>query len=194
MPSRLTVRLSTRQRQQLAALREGSPPVVWRRVTALLLLDSGVDETIVAQTLGISRRALLRCKRRWLAEGVASVHDKRRSGRPPRVSLEVRRELVDALQTDPRELGYAFTRWTAPRLGAYLAQKTGVSMSDRWVRMLIHRHGFVWRKTKRTLRNLQDPVATARAQRTLTGLKKKLASKATPNFGSAMESTSPSCL
>jgi transposase len=58
--------------------------------------------------------------------------------------------------TDPRKLGYCFAHWTAPRLAAYLQEQTGVTLCDDWVRRLLKRQGFVWRKTKLTIRNLQN--------------------------------------
>jgi transposase len=65
------------------------------------------------------------------------------------------RVLKQTVQQDPRRLGYAFVRWTAPRLAEYLRQRTGIGISPRWVRGLLKAQGFVWRKAKLTTRNLQ---------------------------------------
>jgi transposase len=191
MPSPRTIRLTTRQRQQLHEARDAGETRTWCRAAALLLLDAGVAEPAIRTSLGVSPTTLLNWKRRWAEEGIGMLADRPRSGRPRRADTSYVQALLEAVQQDPRELGFAFTRWTAPRLDAYLKQRTGVSVSDRWLRELLRRHHFVWRKTKRTIRNLQDPVAVAAAQKKLNRLKKRPSEGGVESSGSLTASTSP---
>src|SRR5690349_18822627 len=86
------------------------------------------------------------------------LQDAPRSGRPPRADDEYVRLLMQTAGSDPRKMGYAFSRWTAPRLATYLAQKTGVKLSVDRVQRLLRIHKFVWGKSKPTTSNLPDPV------------------------------------
>src|SRR5690606_38649289 len=80
-----------------------------------------------------------------------------RSGRPPRVTATYLKLLTEAVETDPRHLGLAFSRWSRARLAAWLQQRTGVRLSARWVGELLRCHGFVWWRAKRTTRHLPNP-------------------------------------
>ena len=191
MPSPLKICLTPQQRQQLQILRDGRERRGWRRAAALLLLDAGVEEGIILDSLGLTRNTLLNWKRRWIAEGIDGLEDRPQSGRPPRVDAAYLTSLVRIVQQDPRDFGFAFTRWTTPRLESYLRQITGIPVSDRWMRELLRRHNFVWRETKRTIRNLQDPVAVAAAEKKLKGLKKRHSAALAESCGSPTASTSP---
>ncbi len=96
------------------------------------------------------------CRRRWRQSGLAGLQDAPRPGRPPRADATYVRQLVAAVQKDPRQLGFAFTRWTTARLAEHLRQQTGVALSPDWVGELLRMHGFVWRQAKRTTRHLAD--------------------------------------
>lgn len=175
MPAVTALSLSPHQRRALERTRrETGSGRVADRVTALLLLDSGAPTSQILSALGISRRTLQYWKQRWLRRKVFGLEDKYRSGRPPRVTPEYVRELIRTVRRDPRSLGYAFTRWTAPRLSEYLFQRTGIRLTSHWVREQLRRKGFVWRRTKRTIRNLQDAKLKERAQKQLRRLKKGL--------------------
>ncbi|RYZ14093.1 MAG: winged helix-turn-helix domain-containing protein, partial [Myxococcaceae bacterium] len=64
--------------------------------------------------------------------------------------------LLKDVESDPREQGYAFARWTCARLAAHLEQRTRVRVSAAWVGEVLRRHGFAWRRTKLTLKGLAD--------------------------------------
>jgi transposase len=171
-----------------ALLRQpGAAPRVQVRIAALLMSARGVGGEEIAVTLGITRRTVTNLRARWNAEGMRSLVDRPRSGRPARADASYRAALRRAVRRDPRRMGYTFTRWTAPRLAAHLAHETGVSLSAPRVAALLHQAQFVWRRTKRTLRNLQDPEEVERDRRRLLRLKKTPSRAArTSSSGTAM--------
>lgn len=126
------------------------------RATVILMSAEGTGAQAIARTLGIGLRTVRLTRRRWRLGGHEGLFDKPRSGRPPRADSKYLRLMRKVVCTDPRRLGYCFAHWTAPRLAAYLQEQTGVQLCDDWVRRLLKRQGFVWRKTKLTIRNLQD--------------------------------------
>ena len=142
------------------------------RATALLMSARGVGGEEIAATLGVTRRTVTNIRARWAELGLAGLSDRPRAGRPPRAGKAYRAALRRTVRRDPRKLGYAFTRWTAPRLAAHLARQMGVPLTAKRVAALLREEGFVWRRTKRTLRNLQDPVEVERTRRLLARLKR----------------------
>jgi transposase len=195
MPDVIRIALSPSERRALTRLRrQASSKKASDRITSLLLLGSGMPTSKVLEALSISRRTLLNWKQRWLKEKVFGLEDKPHTGRPPVATPKYIRAMVRTVRLDPRALGFAFTRWTAPRLAEYLARTTGIRLTANWVSELLRTQGFVWRKTKRTIRNLQDPKAKERAQKRLRRLKKGSRDQAlTTNSGSPMESGSTFC-
>lgn len=175
MPVAVRIRLSTSEKRALLAQRHRAKSRrVVDRITAILMVAAGMAIGDIVHALGITRRTLTNWRQRWLRRKHFGFEDAPRSGRPPEVTARYVRELVRVVQRDPRECGYAFTRWTAPRLAEYLFQLTGVRVGAEWVSDLLRMHGFVWRKTKRTIRNLQNRAATKRARKALRRLKKGL--------------------
>lgn len=190
MSATTPLRLTPSEYSRLDALRRRTRcKRVWLRVTALFLLSGGQAVGRVAGALGVSRGTIFNWKKRWFKRQPLS--DRPHPGARPRAGPEYQRLLVRIALEDPRRRGFVFARWTAPRLSEYLARKTGVRLSTKWVRVLLKRHGVVWRRTKRTTRNLQDPVAFRRAQRALWRLKRGVWSR-TPRTSCGSETASDS--
>jgi putative transposase len=94
--------------QQL--LKKGSlKAIVFKRATALLQLDSGETLRQVWQTLGVSYPTALTWRDRYLAEGLAFLQDKPRSGRPVEIPGSQRAHMTALACSTPPE-GRA--RWT----------------------------------------------------------------------------------
>jgi len=194
MPAEIQIALSRAEKESLRRQRRSAPNLrVWNRATALLLLASRIAASDILKSLGVSQRTLFNWKQRWLKRRQFGLDDAPRRGRPPHVTASFMRWLLNAVRQDPRRWGYAFTRWTAPRLSEFLDERTGIRVTPAWISELLRRNGFVWRKTKRTLRNLQDPEVTKRAWRAIKRLKKGLWLKEpATSFGSVTESASNS--
>lgn len=150
------IQLTPHQRQALQHAAKHGPGRERIRALVVLLSAAGHSASHISGTLGLTERTVHQCRSRWRQRGLASLKDAPRSGRPAQVDAAYARLLEQTVHRDPRHLGYAFTRWTAPRLAEYLRQRTGTDISPRWVRGLLKAQGFVWRKAKLTTRNLQQ--------------------------------------
>ncbi len=189
------IRLTRSERRELRRVWRSSAEGVRSRSRAwiVLLSEAGHGAERIARLVDCSVRAVRSVRSRWRSRGIDGLRDLPRSGRPPRVSSAYRAKLLSAVEKDPRALGFAFSRWTAPRLAEHLREQTGIVVTAQWLAELLRTHGYVWRRTKRTLRNLQDPAAVKRAARRIRRLKRGLWRQAlTSNSGSATASTSPS--
>lgn len=193
MPSLLKVHLSPAQKRALIRQqkRTRSAQLV-KRITAILMANAGVATRQILESLSITRATLTNWKHRWLRR--QSLEDQQHPGRPPRANASYVRRLVQTALQDPRELGYAFSRWTAPRLAEYLLEQTGLRLTPKWVNELLRTHGIVWGKTKPFLGNLCDPAEFERAKHRLRRLKKGLSTRMPmTSSGSPMASALTSC-
>ena len=111
-----SIKLSPAQRRSLQrALRQGDEGMALR-AAILLWSAEGESASSIAQALGVSARSVYRCRRRWRLLGIQGLADAARSGRPPRVTADYLKLLMEAVEQDPRDLGFAFSRWTRGRL------------------------------------------------------------------------------
>lgn len=158
-PGESGVHVTPSQRKRLLEVSRGTdePPRTRLRASIILMTAEGMSASQIGRITGSCERAIRDARSRWRRGAFEGLYDGLHTGRPPRVTSRYLGLLSQVVQTDPRKLGYAFAHWTAPRLGEYLKHRTGIGLCDDWVRMRLNRLGFVWRKTKLTIRNLQDP-------------------------------------
>lgn len=128
----------------------------------------------VAKSLGVNIDTVTDWKRRWIRDGVVSLTDKPRSGRPPRATPKYLRSLAQAVERGPRAYGYLFSVWSSGRLAAHLEKRTGVGLKAKRVRAYLVKLGFVYRRPKHSLKGRQDPAKVKAAVRHLHALKKGL--------------------
>jgi transposase len=97
----------------------------------------------IAAIVRESEATVLRWLKRYLAEGLNGLQDAPRPGRPLQISPEYRAELLAAVRRRPRSLHLPFSLWTLQRLADYLAERTGLRVSDETVRRVLKDAGIV---------------------------------------------------
>jgi len=141
-------------------------PRVRERLEMVKAQARGQDVAATAAWTGRSTRTVRRWLGRYAAGGVEALADAPRRGRPPRADAAYLAALERALETPPPELGLPFDVWTSERLGAYLAERTGVRIAPGWLRALLARRRWRSGRLKHSVKHLQDPaeVAACRAE------------------------------
>lgn len=126
-------------RQRLLDMAEDIPGA-WAgiRIAALLLLLSGWKSTNIASLFGLSRWSIVKWIYKANEEGVTSVQDKQRSGRPPRVTDSCKQALDQALQKSPKDFGIARARWDGIVVVEYLKKFHEVTIRPRRAQQLLH--------------------------------------------------------
>src|SRR5262249_17090702 len=71
------------------------------------------------------------------------LKDDPRPGIEPTVTDEYRVKLVATVRRRPRSMGQPFSLWTLQRLADYMAQETGIRVSDETVRRYLALDGIV---------------------------------------------------
>src|SRR4051812_19394374 len=125
------------------------------RIQALLWLAAGQPVQAIADVLGVSRRTVYSWAERFHERPDLDLHtrlaDAPRPGRPP-TALGIIDPLIAAvIDSDPRNLGYHSTVWTAPLLGEYLKQVHGIEVSRKSISLAIARLRFRWKRPRHHL-------------------------------------------
>jgi transposase len=112
------------------------PKLLRQRIEIMLLADEGKTQGEICQTLGCSASTA----GRWILFARAQfAHQWQDSppGRPKKVSDEYIQRLQELIQSNPREFGYPFHRWTASWLNKHLAKELDIELSDRHISRLL---------------------------------------------------------
>ena len=173
MPKKLDFQLSETELLQVTeAIRKDKRPEVRQRATAIRLLALGQKPAEVAESLTVQPTSVYSWFHRFRQDGLEGLANQPK-GRPKRKADEAYcRALEEAIEHDPDEYGYPFAIWTVERLRDHLEKETGVRMSISRLRVVIRQQGYVYRRPKHTLVNLQDREAKEQARELLETLKK----------------------
>jgi transposase len=133
------------QREQLDRLYRTTkvPRLRTRAQMILLAAEQGLKVPQIAAIVRESEATVLRWLKRYLAEGIEGLQDAPRPGRPSEVTEGYRTALLAAVRRRPRSLGLPFSLWTLQRLVDYLAEHTGIRVSDETVRRALKQMGIV---------------------------------------------------
>jgi transposase len=152
----------TRRELSAADLRRGAVrcrgAAASRRMLALASVLEGRSREAAARAAGRDRQTLWDWGHRYNAEGLAGLHDRPRSGRKPRLTLEQRAALAAVVDQGPDRDGVG--RWRRVDLQALIVARFAVQLHERSVGKLLRRLGFA-RLSVRPQHPLSDPEAQA---------------------------------
>jgi transposase len=137
--------LTDAQQDELAKLYRTTKDPRLRTRTQMVLLsaEQGRKAPDIAAIVRESEVTVQRWLKRYLAEGVEGLKDAPRPGRTAKVTETYRTELLAAVRRRPRSLDLPYSLWTLQRLVDYLAEKTGLRVSDETVRQTLKKAGIV---------------------------------------------------
>jgi transposase len=151
-----TLKLSSQERRRLQALAARTADAgLLRRAQALLWLASGHGIEDVTRRLCVCRRAVYYWVEQYAAREADDLAGRLsatpRSGRP-RTARGIIDPLIDnIIDTDPRELGYRSTVWTAGLLRQYLSESHRLPVSQRSVSYALSRLSIRWKRPRHRL-------------------------------------------
>jgi len=174
MPKKINYTLTNTELLTIEQAIKSHPDLrVRERSRIIRLLHQGYNHEAIAELQAISIGQVYYWHKRYREEGLAGLTDKQRTGRPVVGTEAVRTQITAVLETDPQELGYAFTVWDVPRLLTHLQEECGIQMHRNTLRNLLLDMDYVHRRPKHDLGNLQDKEAKESAQEWLEELKKR---------------------
>jgi transposase len=130
----------------------------------LLSAEQGLKAEEIAAIVRESGVTVLSWLKRYLAEGLEGLQDAPRAGRSLVVTEEFRKKLLESVRRRPRSLGLAYSMWTLQRLADYLAEQTGLRVSDETIRRELAKEGIVFSRPQHTISS-PDPEYQVKKRR-----------------------------
>lgn len=130
---------TTEELQEIA--RSLSQKRLWRRVQAVILAKQGRTAQDIADSLGCSLKAVKNWVSQYNTGGIEALHDRPRSGRPPRLDPAQYPRLKQRLDAPPRPEDGTCTLYGRD-IRRILESEFGVSMSLQAVYDLLRRLGY----------------------------------------------------
>ena len=113
---------------------------------AQMILLAAEKQLVAGEIASIVRKdeqTVRRWLKRYLAEGVEGLKDTPRPGGQMIVTDEYRTKLVASVRQRPRSLEQPYSMWSLQRLADYMAEETGIRVSDETVRRHLAAEGIV---------------------------------------------------
>jgi len=168
------IRLSPQTEEQIKALDElcrHSKDGRLRQRSHIILLAAaqGMMAPQIGSIVRLNEESVRRWLKRYEAEGIEGLKDDPRPGVAPTVTADYRAQLV-AVRRRPRSLDQPFSLWTCQRLADYLANETGIRVSDESVRRYLALEGIVLSRRQHTISSpdLEYEVKKRRSKRNET--------------------------
>jgi transposase len=158
--------LSLSERKTIQKLRKRPPNLaVYRRVQAVHFSSQHLKVQQIAEIVGRSRISVTRWLHEFDVRGLQALWPGKSTGRPPKADADFQAALVAAIEQNPHDLGYPFTRWSVDLLGEHLRRKLHVDVSYSTVYNILKHLGYRYGRPKLDLRHRQDPKDVKRAKR-----------------------------
>ena len=134
------------------------------RAHSLLLSAAGTPIQAIAKTYQVHRVTVSTWIKKWEQQGVQSLHDHPRSGRPSKLTPDEQALAQHYIKEDPRSLKQVVER---------LANKTEKRLSISSLKRLAKKARLRWKRVRKSLKSLRDPAEFAKCQRELEALQKQ---------------------
>jgi transposase len=102
--------------------------------------------------------------KRFNAEGINGLYDVPRPGKPRVVNEEYCERLQEIVRQRPRSLGQPYSMWTLIRLADFMAEETGIRVSDETVRRVLKAGDIVLSRPQHTISS-PDPEYKVKKRR-----------------------------
>ena len=113
-----------------------------RRLDVLSVVLDGKPVDKAAEMFGIHRSSIFKWLKKARANGVETLRDQSRAGRPGKLDDEMKTKLRAELKKSPKSLGYNRYRWDGPLLSHHLERVYKVKLSVRQCQRLFHELDF----------------------------------------------------
>ena len=110
---------------------------VFRRAQAVREVVKGQRLQTVSDTLHFTYSALRKWVHRFADQGTQGLVDRPRSGRPPKVTCALEKQLQRLVDQDPLQHGSVYSQWSCRELATVFASQTGVQLGRESVRCLL---------------------------------------------------------
>lgn len=143
-----------------------------RRRRAIRLLAQGMTFAAVAKRIGSSISSLVRWRQAFRQKGESGLNRKQAPGRPPKLSLSQKRQLVDLLLEGPLALGYSTNLWTTRRVAEVIQRFFGIHYHPNHIWRVLRQLGWSCQKPERRARERDEEAIERWKRRRWPAIKK----------------------
>lgn len=173
MPKQNDYTLTKEEVEQVQLAMKSDKARIAKRATVLYNVHQGYSVKEVSEMHQVSVATVYNYVERFQSEGIEGLPNKPIPGRPTKATPEYIEVLEQTLESDPQQMGFAFTLWTQARLRQYLAEQTGISLSRSRFQELMNRLNYVYRRPKYDVAHQQDADLRQQVSDALDALKKE---------------------
>lgn len=151
--------LSEEERQVLEKLAKSrkAPARIVERAKTILLTYEGERPAVIGQKLGRSLGTIYQRLKRFRQNGLKSLDDQPRAGRPLTYTEEERGQMLVSARTHPHQLGRPYNHWTLDRLVEYINQELKITISRAQLARVLEEEGLRWYQEETYFTERPDP-------------------------------------
>jgi transposase len=133
---------------------------VFRNCLIVSMSDTGDTIVSIGERVGCATFTVKRVRHLYRTGGIDALRPIKPAGRLSRATADFLATMKRTLGTNPLDLGYGFSTWSAARLAIHLAKVTGIQFSSDQMRRLLHQHGYSVHRPKYTMKESATRVLT----------------------------------
>jgi transposase len=133
-------------------------PAEWarRRRLAVQRLRLGYTQQEVANFFDVHPRSVQRWMQAYREGGMAGLKAKPHRGRPPRLSSQEERQVLQWFRRSPREFGFPTDLWSAPRVADLIQRQFGKKFHPHYLNQWLAERRITPQKPERQARERDD--------------------------------------
>lgn len=131
------------------------------KLHAILLVAQGFTCPEVSRLMGDSVRTIQTWVNRFEKKGFSGLMEKKRPGRPPRLTEEQMEEIKVALTRSPRDYGIEANIWDGKTLSWFILEEFDVILEVRQCQRLFRKLGFTYRKPRPMIAGTDEETKNA---------------------------------
>ena len=112
-----------------------------KRIMAIFALSEGMPPGIIALTLGVIRKTVMKWLVVFLSEGPSGLISRKSPGRKPKLTKSRKKELAGIIGKGPAAAGFPGACWRSPMIQALIYEKFGVFYAVNYISQLLKNMG-----------------------------------------------------
>ncbi len=118
------------------------------RLIGILMLSASTPVDAICKHLRVSSRTVRDWIKRLFIGGIDGLFDKKRSGRPSKLTKKQRRRLSEIIEKGPEKYGFLSACWRTPLVQQVILETFGVYYNVRYISELLKCMGFSYQRAQ----------------------------------------------
>lgn len=143
------IRLSELEVGELRNLMQTTPNAyLYRKAQVIWLSYLGKSISEIAKITNMNERTVYRWLDLYRERKLDGLFIGSRRGRPPKITEDYKRLLLESIQKSPEAFGYPANKWTLKLLAQHMTLNTGIEASFQRIWQILISHNIVFRMPK----------------------------------------------